>query len=227
MFSLAAVVLIVGVTLQLRGLQDAANVAQLVSVVLAVPPLVVPLVVWLRTSRSEQRNLRGSGPEAPATDETSPLRVAAEVKDVEELARRDDGRLLPISGHSLRIIVESTDGTVVLKGLRPVVVSRDRVDATRIPKPTLGIVEPRRFTMHLDADPPRVHPQRAGVDFPFSVSPSDPEVIDVTVELRRDQVSWYLLLDWTRHGRSGTYRIMAAGQPFRTIGRNGLREVIR
>lgn len=47
---LAVVLLVVGVALQRNDLQTAANVAQLVSVVLVIVPLVVGLVVWWRRS---------------------------------------------------------------------------------------------------------------------------------------------------------------------------------
>ncbi|MFI6823723.1 hypothetical protein ACIBJE_22700 [Micromonospora sp. NPDC050187] len=215
LLALAVVLLLVGLTLQLRGLQDAANVAQLVSVLLAVPPLLVPLVTRLRPPKE-------AGKTTPGVDETGPLRVTAEVMDVEALARRSDGRLVPVDGHSLQIYVEATEGTVLLRRLRPVVVSQEPVHATLVPKPTMGVLEPRPFELLLDPGVPEVRPRVGGVDFPFSVSPSDPEVLKVTVRLRRDQVAWYLLLDWTQHGRSGTHSITAAGQPFLTVGSEGL-----
>ena len=47
---LVLVVAMIGVTLRLDGLATAANVAQLISVLLAIPALVVPVVVWWRRS---------------------------------------------------------------------------------------------------------------------------------------------------------------------------------
>lgn len=46
MFGLAAALAIIGVALRTGGLQTAANVAQLVSVILAIPALAVPLWLW-------------------------------------------------------------------------------------------------------------------------------------------------------------------------------------
>jgi hypothetical protein len=48
LLGLAACLAVVGTTLLGSGLQTSANVAQLVSVVLAVPTLAVPLVLWWR-----------------------------------------------------------------------------------------------------------------------------------------------------------------------------------
>lgn len=50
LLGLAASLAVIGATLRKHGSQDAANVAQLVSVVLAVPPLVFGLVTWWRRS---------------------------------------------------------------------------------------------------------------------------------------------------------------------------------
>lgn len=226
LLALAAVLLIVGLILQQRGLQVGANVAQVVSMLFAIPPLLAPLLARLRSAgHAEPQDMRGETL-AKGTDraEAGPLRVTAEVLDTEELAQRADGQLFPIGGHSLQVYVESAGGTVLLRRLRPVVVSRERVNATRIPHPSLGMLEPRPFYLMLDPDPPELRATRGGKEFPFSVAPSDPEVFKIVVGASRGQTAWYLLLDWTLHGNSGTYRIDAAGQPFVTFGREDLKE---
>jgi hypothetical protein len=62
MLALIIALAVIGLTLQGKGgLQAAANVAQLVSVGLAIPALAVPLWLWSRRSLSGSGDLAGCG----------------------------------------------------------------------------------------------------------------------------------------------------------------------
>ncbi|WP_344317055.1 helix-turn-helix domain-containing protein [Streptomyces javensis] len=87
-----------------------------------------------------------------------------------------------------------------------------------------GSLTPRAFSVNLDAARPLARPtdgNDAGkpipaVQFPYRVSASDPEVLLVNARTAGCDCSWYLELDWSSGGRSGTVRIDDHGSPFRT-----------
>ncbi len=87
-----------------------------------------------------------------------------------------------------------------------------------------GSLTPRAFSVNLDAARPLARAtdgNDAGkpipaVRFPYRVSASDPEVLLVNARTAGCDCSWYLELDWTSGGRSGTVRIDDHGSPFRT-----------
>ncbi|WP_413802214.1 helix-turn-helix domain-containing protein [Streptomyces iranensis] len=87
-----------------------------------------------------------------------------------------------------------------------------------------GSLTPRAFSVNLDAARPLARPtdgNDAGkpipaVQFPYRVSASDPEVLLVNARTAGCDCSWYLELDWSSGGRSGTVRIDDRGSPFRT-----------
>ncbi|MET8141759.1 hypothetical protein ABZU32_15750 [Sphaerisporangium sp. NPDC005288] len=54
------------------------------------------------------------------------------------------------------------------------------------------------------------------LSFPYRITDSDPEVIDVGVETGDCDCSWVLELDWAGGGESGTVTIDDGGRPFRT-----------
>ncbi|GAB2796659.1 hypothetical protein GCM10027073_30630 [Streptomyces chlorus] len=60
------------------------------------------------------------------------------------------------------------------------------------------------------------------VRMPYRVSAKDPEVLEVTATTAGCDCRWYLELDWSSGGRSGTVRIDDDGRPFRTSGIKGL-----
>jgi hypothetical protein len=229
---LAVVLFVLGVVLQTRGLQDAANVAQLLSILLAMPPLIASSV-RLYSRRREigepqaKGTSRGNAMDDPGdviskgNAAVGPIRVSAEVAGVEQVGRVD-GHMFPTSGHRLRLYVESAGGTLILRQLRVVIVSREDIHGELIDKPTAGIMEPRKLDLDLSATSPRVVARPGYPDFPFSVGKGDPEVLEITVYLESGKVSWHLLLDWTFRGELATYRIDAAGHPFVTVGWNSL-----
>ncbi|MGX1545701.1 helix-turn-helix domain-containing protein [Streptomyces adustus] len=126
-----------------------------------------------------------------------------------------------------------TDAAVVLEALRVRVVGRaapvkGNVYATG--QGCGGGLGPHSFTVALDKDRPIAHAVPAYVgetlvpamDLPYRVSVTDPEVL--TVDARTDgcDCRWYLELDWSSQGRTGTERIDDDGVPFRTSGTEGL-----
>ncbi|NML48930.1 helix-turn-helix domain-containing protein [Streptomyces sp. R302] len=94
-----------------------------------------------------------------------------------------------------------------------------------------GAVTPRRFEVDLDRPRPvaraldgydasgqegRTIP---AVSFPYAVTAAEPEELRVSARTAGCDCRWYLELEWSAEGRSGTVRIGDEdGQPFRTSG---------
>ncbi|MEU5312740.1 helix-turn-helix domain-containing protein [Streptomyces sp. NPDC021562] len=94
-----------------------------------------------------------------------------------------------------------------------------------------GGLTPRYFDVNLDKDRPIARPVAGeGPDgktvstmhLPYRVSATDPEVLRVQASTVGCDCRWYLELDWSSQGRSGTVRIDDHGQPFRTSSIKGL-----
>lgn len=91
-------------------------------------------------------------------------------------------------------------------------------------------LQPRYFSVDLDAHSPLPRAMPAGrpdspsfaVDFPYRVSLQEPEVLLVLADAESCTCDWYLELDWSSQGRSGTVRIDDHGRPFRTTTIKGL-----
>ncbi|MPY32055.1 helix-turn-helix domain-containing protein [Streptomyces adustus] len=97
-------------------------------------------------------------------------------------------------------------------------------------------IVPRFFSVDLDAHQPLAR-SRPGdnngvgrpipaIDFPYRVSLQEPEVLVVSSRNESCTCDWYLDLDWSSQGRTGTIRIDDRGRPFRstsTIGMRGYR----
>ncbi|WP_405823643.1 helix-turn-helix domain-containing protein [Streptomyces sp. NBC_01390] len=126
-----------------------------------------------------------------------------------------------------------TSTAVVLEALRVRVVGRDdpaEGTAYSMDQGCGGSITPRSFSVDLDKDRP-VARSVAGSDvgtpipavrFPYRVSAQDPEVLLVNARTVACDCRWYLELDWSSQGRTGTVRIDDAGRPFRTSGIKGL-----
>lgn len=71
----------------------------------------------------------------------------------------------------------------------------------------LRAVSLRTFDVDLDLDEPRPVPTGDTPDFPYAVSPDEPEQFLIVVRSRRNHVVWRMELDWTFQGLSGTTRI--------------------
>ncbi|MFD5478664.1 helix-turn-helix domain-containing protein [Streptomyces hawaiiensis] len=126
-----------------------------------------------------------------------------------------------------------TDTAVVLEALRVRVVGRAapaQGNAYAMDQGCGGSITPRSFDVNLDKDRPiarAVAGSDAGtpipaVRMPYRVSARDPEVLLVNARTQGCDCRWYLELDWSSQGRTGTVRIDDAGRPFRTTGIKGL-----
>lgn len=86
------------------------------------------------------------------------------------------------------------------------------------------------FAVDLDMDRPIARPIASDDDgtgsrtlsMPFRVSVKDPQVLMVDALTESCDCRWYLELDWSSRGRTGTVRIDDQGVPFRTSGIKGL-----
>ncbi|MER7476085.1 helix-turn-helix domain-containing protein [Streptomyces sp. NPDC126510] len=126
-----------------------------------------------------------------------------------------------------------TDTAVVLEALRVRVVGRTAPalgNAYAMDQGCGGAITPRSFDVNLDKDRP-IARAVAGNDtgtpipavrMPYRVSAQDPEVLLVNARTQACDCRWYLELDWSSQGRSGTVRIDDGGRPFRTSGIAGL-----
>ncbi|MFE4052119.1 helix-turn-helix domain-containing protein [Streptomyces sp. YIM B13518] len=127
----------------------------------------------------------------------------------------------------------TSDTAVVLTALRVRVAGRaDPVpgNAYAMDQGCGGALTPRYFDVDLDKDRPvarAVAGNDAGtpipaVRMPYRVSATDPEVLLVTARTAHCDCRWYLELDWSSQGRTGTVRVDDRGRPFRTSGIEGL-----
>ncbi|MFJ6985481.1 MULTISPECIES: helix-turn-helix domain-containing protein [unclassified Streptomyces] len=134
----------------------------------------------------------------------------------------------------VQISVQGRGSTaVVLTALRVRVVGRTAPapgNAYAMDRGCGGALTPRFFSVDLDKDRP-IARSVAGNDsgtpipavrMPYRVSAEDPEVLLVTARTESCDCSWYLELDWSSQGRTGTVRIDDAGRPFRTRSITGL-----
>jgi hypothetical protein len=93
-----------------------------------------------------------------------------------------------------------------------------------------GGLTPRGFDVNLDIDRPVARAVAGNdtgqtipaVQFPYRVSATDPEVLLVSATTQTYDCNWYLELDWSSQGRTGTVRIDDHGRPFRTTSIKGL-----
>ncbi|MFG2465976.1 helix-turn-helix domain-containing protein [Streptomyces canus] len=134
----------------------------------------------------------------------------------------------------VQISVQGRNSTaVVLEDLRVRVVSRGtpaKGNSYAMDQGCGGALTPRYFSVDLDKDRPIAHSQSGNdgenvipaVRMPYRVSSEDPEVLLVTAETEGCDCSWYLELDWSSQGRTGTVRVDDDGRPFRTSAIKGL-----
>ncbi|WP_405990006.1 helix-turn-helix domain-containing protein [Streptomyces sp. NBC_00986] len=138
---------------------------------------------------------------------------------------------------NVEISVQGRSSTaVVLKALRVRVIGRTAPapgTAYSMAQGCGGDITPRYFGVNLDAHRPLVHPE-PGRDtgrtvpvahLPYRVSATDPEVLLVKARTGTCDCRWYLELDWSSQGRTGTLRVDDHGKPFRTSGIKGLRHL--
>ncbi|MER5467837.1 helix-turn-helix domain-containing protein [Streptomyces sp. NPDC002685] len=136
----------------------------------------------------------------------------------------------------LRISVQGRgSAAVVLEALHVRVVNRATPAAGRGIAYSMyegcgATLDPRYFSVNLDAPRPlaraipgsRPDSPSFAVDFPYQVSLQEPEVLLLSARSESCTCDWYLDLDWSSQGRTGTVRIDDNGRPFRTTSINGL-----
>ncbi|MER6469667.1 helix-turn-helix domain-containing protein [Streptomyces collinus] len=134
----------------------------------------------------------------------------------------------------VEISVQGKSSTaVVLTALRVRIVSRGNPvtgNAYAMGQGCGSDLPPRNFSVNLDVDRPIAHARPGNdsgklvpaVQFPYRVSAEDPEVLQVTATTEAYDCNWYLELDWSSQGRTGTVRIDDHGHPFRTSSIKGL-----
>ncbi|MEU0430391.1 helix-turn-helix domain-containing protein [Streptomyces sp. NPDC006290] len=136
----------------------------------------------------------------------------------------------------LRISVQGRgSAAVVLEALHVRVVNRTTPDARRGIAYSMyegcgAVLIPRYFSVDLDANRPVARsmpgndPDRPApaLDFPYRVSLQEPEVLQLSALTEACTCDWYLYLDWSSQGRTGTVRIDDHGRPFRTTSIEGL-----
>ncbi|WP_211125786.1 hypothetical protein [Streptomyces yatensis] len=123
-----------------------------------------------------------------------------------------------------RVLVEGLAiQAVVLRGMRPVVLSRKVPRPAKVWRVVFGILETRGFTTDLGADHPVLRPLD-GPDFPFTVTSSDPELFKVYPAASAFEIEWHLELEWSSAGRHGTLTVDDGGRPFHFLPRPRLTE---
>ncbi|MEU3083489.1 transcriptional regulator [Streptomyces albidoflavus] len=143
----------------------------------------------------------------------------------------------------VRITVQgrSPSDAVVLHALHVRVVDRAAPlpwNAYRMDNGCGGAVTPRRVAVDLDRPRPLARPvdgldasgaevrKIPAVSFPYKVTSSDPEELLVSARTTDCDCRWYLELEWSAGGRTGTVRITDGGKPFRTSGTGGSRTYV-
>ncbi|MFG2676621.1 helix-turn-helix domain-containing protein [Streptomyces sp. NPDC048445] len=128
----------------------------------------------------------------------------------------------------LELTVQGTsEQAVVLKDLNVRVLNRSaplKRSAFSMGEGCGSGIEPQSFDVGLDNSRPTLTPVAGqqgdkkvpAKDFPFRVSSNDVEVFDLDAHVEGHDVTWYLELEWSSGGQTGTLRIDDGGQPFRT-----------
>ncbi|MFE3765405.1 helix-turn-helix domain-containing protein [Streptomyces sp. NPDC059104] len=137
------------------------------------------------------------------------------------------------AGHlRMQLTVQGTEGkAAVLHALYVHVVSGRKApgwNAYTMGAGCGGALVPASFAVDLDDASPRARPvpgkegerPTASTDFPYKVSATDPQVLNIDAATLGQDVSWYLELAWSSGDRKGTTRIDDHGRPFRTVAQN-------
>jgi hypothetical protein len=192
------------------------------------PPAGVPLT-WSADSHVWQA---GCGHDYVITRTPQQVAPPPAPQDAEVWARSQD------AVHGGQTLVEitvqgRTSTAVVLEALRVRVAGRAApVEGTSyaMDHGCGGALTPRYFDVDLDKDRPIARPADGNdtgtpipaMKLPYRVSAEDPEVLLVDARTDGCDCSWYLELDWSSQGRTGTVRIDDHGRPFRTTSTKGL-----
>lgn len=154
----------------------------------------------------------------PATTEETPF-VVSTISYSPSLSLLVDAdpptkKILLSGAGRVSVTVEGLSGqAVILRGLRPVVLTR------RSPRPAFysansgAGLTPREFDIDLDQTLPGLTAR--SISFPFTVNAGDPEEFLLRPRVSENEVSWQLELDWTCLGRHGRTIINDNGEPFK------------
>ncbi|MFD8023102.1 helix-turn-helix domain-containing protein [Streptomyces lavendulae] len=137
------------------------------------------------------------------------------------------------AGHlRMQLTVQGTEGkAAVLHALYVHVVSGRKApgwNAYTMGAGCGGALVPASFAVDLDSASPRARPvpgkegerPTTSTDFPYKVSATDPQVLNIDAATLGQDVSWYMELAWSSGDRKGTTRIDDHGRPFRTVALN-------
>ncbi|MGW1072262.1 helix-turn-helix domain-containing protein [Streptomyces sp. NPDC002537] len=182
------------------------------------PPLTVGVQPYASTDRCENMYVSG--------------RLPAEVPEppLEQDIRGWVTGMRAVPGGRMHLTLDvqgKNDRAVVLRALHVRVVDRAAPlawSAYAMGNGCGGSLTPAFLDIDLDHDRPTARPTTGmrgdtripATDFPYKVSSTDPQPLDVLAHTDGQDVSWYLELEWSSGGRSGTTRIDDGGQPFRT-----------
>ncbi|GAA0333830.1 helix-turn-helix transcriptional regulator [Streptomyces blastmyceticus] len=135
---------------------------------------------------------------------------------------------VPAGNLRMEVTVQGTGNTpVVLHGLYVHVVDSGKAPARNgytMGAGCGGELTPAAFAIDLDDASPRPRPvpgkegerPTSTTDFPYKVSATDPQVLDIDASTLGHDVRWYLELAWSSGGRQQTTTIDDHGRPFRT-----------
>ncbi|WKK26664.1 helix-turn-helix domain-containing protein [Streptomyces olivoreticuli] len=135
---------------------------------------------------------------------------------------------VPAGNLRMEVTVQGTGSTpVVLHGLYVHVVDSGKAPARNgytMGAGCGGELTPAAFAVDLDDASPRPRPvpgkegerPTSTTDFPYKVSATDPQVLDIDASTLGHDVRWYLELAWSSGGRQQTTTIDDHGRPFRT-----------
>ncbi|WP_327305485.1 helix-turn-helix transcriptional regulator [Streptomyces sp. NBC_01298] len=141
-------------------------------------------------------------------------------------------RAVPAGHLRMQLTVQGTEGKpAVLHALYVHVVSGRKApgwNAYTMGSGCGGALVPASFAVDLDDASPRARPvpgkegerPTGSTDFPYKVSDTDPQVLNIDAATLGQDVSWYLELVWSSGERKGTTRIDDHGRPFRTVALN-------
>ncbi|MFD8735418.1 helix-turn-helix domain-containing protein [Streptomyces sp. NPDC059618] len=195
-------------------------------------PPVAPLT-W--TTDSHTRGLFGCGESYVVAKPPEQVPPPPNPEDIAAWAASQRG--VHAGTTDVRITVQGRgSAAVVLEALHVRVVTRATPAAGRGNLYSLSdgcgaSIVPRYFSVDLDAYQPLARsrpgdngeaPPTPALDFPYRVSLQDPEVLVVDAGTESCTCDWYLDLDWSSQGRTGTVRIDDHGSPFRTTSANGV-----
>ncbi|MGI5357015.1 helix-turn-helix domain-containing protein [Streptomyces sp. CA-252508] len=195
-------------------------------------PAVAPLT-W--TADSHTGGLTGCGEEYVVAEPPQHVPPPPHPEDVAAWAASQ--RAVHGGASGVQITVQGRgSAAVVLEALHVRVVDRaapaaDRGSVYSLSDGCGAGITPRFFSVDLGAHRPlaRSMPgddaagnKTPAIDFPYRVSLQEPEVLVVSALNESCTCDWYLHLDWSSQGRTGTVRIDDNGRPFRSTSTAGL-----